>query len=121
MNYEFGDDAELVVTGSSNPSLSLESIAEYTQEQRDILEIVRRHPRNTETIAWGIYALHNRYISENKALNILLELQSLGAVDAAFTLGDFTYWVLGRGGLTPLALDAATAGTTENRNEPPRK
>lgn len=51
--------------------------------------------------------MHEHYITENETVNILLELQSLGAVDVAFTLGDFTYWVLGRGDLTPVAGDAA--------------
>lgn len=117
MNYEFGDDAELVVSGNSNSALSLASIAEYTQDQQDILEIVRRHPRNTETITWGIYALHNRYISENKALNILLELQSLGAIEIAFTLGAHTYWSLRRGGPTPAAPGLARSLTSSDADD----
>lgn len=95
--HQFRGDtsATLITTGVSNPALSLCAIAEYTQDQQDVLEIVRLHPRNTDTIAWGVEILHKRYITETDTANILLELQSLGAVKVAFTLGDFTYWVLG--------------------------
>jgi len=113
--HEFRGDTSAIpiTTGYSNPALSLCAIAEYTREQQEVLEIMRLHPRNTETIAWGVATLHKHYITENDTLNILLELQSLGAVDVAFTLGDFTYWVLGRGGLTPLASDAASLRAVE--------
>ena len=117
MNYQLKADEILVVSGNSNPDLSLESIAEYTPDQQEILEILRRHPRSTETIAWGWNILHHPgYHDDNYALNILLELQSLGAVDMAFTLGDYTYWVLGRGGLTPVGADAETQCRHERYN-----
>lgn len=110
LTHEFRGDtsATPITTGYSNPALSLCAIAEYTREQQEVLEIVRLHPRNTETIAWGVETLHKHIITENETVNILLELQSLGAVDVAFTLGDFTYWVLGRGGITPVGVDAAS-------------
>lgn len=111
LRLEFNDDtsAAPVVSGYSNPALWLSAIAMYTIEQQQILEILRLYPRSTETIAWGWNTHHPGYHDDNWALNILLELQSIGAVDVAFTLGDHTYWVLGRGSLTRVAADAKSA------------
>jgi hypothetical protein len=122
LQYRDDTSATLVISGYSNPALHLSKIATYTPKQQEILEILRLHPRNTETIAWGWNILHHPgYHDDNYVLNILLELQSLGAVDVAFTLGDFTYWVLGRGGLTHAQPDRAETCDGEDRAEVARQ
>jgi len=95
-------------SGKSNPALSLSAIATYTRVQKEVLDIVRHHPRNTETITWGVQYVHGRMLDNNDVLIILLELQEIGAVKTSFTLGEYTYWTLARVGAADISPEIIT-------------